>query len=158
MRAGVMIAGCALCMAPGAVVGGRHGCAASSSRRIIGHAPAGLMPGHTGRAVAYVAGQIHPFGGLPHRPAPISLAHGGGGGDATCGIHCVMKHNDLCRSCGAELRQPATGRRRRYCSQRCRQKAYRGRRRLRVALLRGQGQGWFVVHRWADYRRGWPAK
>lgn len=72
-----------------------------------------------------------------------------------------MKRFDLLRDetrcvCGAALQQPATGRRRRYCSQTCRQRSYRRRRALLVGAMRTQGLDWYVRHRWADYRSPFP--
>lgn len=65
---------------------------------------------------------------------------------------CVMK----CPSCHRPLSQPARGRRRRYCGQSCRQRAYRQRRAVTVAVMRQCGMGEYVPMKWADYRKPHP--
>ena len=74
---------------------------------------------------------------------------------AAAGVHwsvCVTN----CRHCGRLVGQPGRGRRRRYCGPGCKQRAYRRRRALLVAVMRAAGMGGYVGLRWADYRARFP--
>jgi predicted nucleic acid-binding Zn ribbon protein len=51
----------------------------------------------------------------------------------------MMAIVDHCLACGAPIEQPVSGRRRLYCSSRCRQAAHRARRRELFAVLVGGG-------------------
>lgn len=64
---------------------------------------------------------------------------------------------NLCNICRRELQENDTGRPRKYCSDACKMKAYRIRRRALVQLLREHGQEWYVTRRWVDYRSPFPA-
>lgn len=61
-----------------------------------------------------------------------------------------------CAYCRGQVRQPRRGRRRRYCGQSCRQRAYRRRRAAKVATMRLAGMGRYVPLLWLDYRKPHP--
>lgn len=69
---------------------------------------------------------------------------------------CVTNCADICAHCGGQLPQCRRGRRRRYCSNGCRQRAYRRRRAGLVEVMRAAGMGSYARLRWSDYRKPYP--
>jgi hypothetical protein len=66
---------------------------------------------HLARQLAYVAGdldaRLYPYTGVLRQAARALLD---------------LDHHDGCRGCGTHLEQPATGRRRVWCSESCRRR------------------------------------
>lgn len=58
-----------------------------------------------------------------------------------------------CLYCHSPLSQRPRGRPRHFCGAACRQKAYRRRRAVTVAVMRRCGMGAYVPMKWADFRK-----